>query len=180
MPKSDPGDGETSDDELLDVTLTDAEIDYLKTDGGPLPPEHSRQPEYDEILSVFEEVRTWKKVVDGTPVPDKLDPKRLTEIHQLAEYMRKGTYVSATEDAAAQIRALASSQNVPTQVLDEAYQRLSAFQGEVLAAAGENSVHQQTLLASVQQAQAAVEAAIGACTQLLDDIHTAADGHARG
>jgi uncharacterized alpha-E superfamily protein len=88
--------------------------------------------------------------------------------------------LSATEDAAAQIRALANSQNVPTQVLDEAYQRLGTFMGEIQAATGENSQHRADLIGSVQEAQAAVTNALSACTKLLDDIHKAADGHARG
>jgi hypothetical protein len=91
-----------------------------------------------------------------------------------------GGTLSATDDAAAQIRALANSENVPTRVLDMAYQRLSAFLGEIQGATGEGSQHRESLMGSAQQAQASIETALQACTKLLDDIHKAADGHARG
>jgi hypothetical protein len=117
--------------------------------------------QYDDINEVFTDLAA----AEGLPTP--LPP------------IERGS-MSATEDAAAQIRALANSQNVPTAVLDEAHQRLGAFMGEVQGAAGENSQHRDALLGSVQEAQAAVYTAIQACTKLLDDIQTAADGHARG
>lgn len=88
--------------------------------------------------------------------------------------------MSATDDAAAQIRALAMSENIPTTVLDEAYQRLENFQLEARAAMGETSQHFEAIYGSAQNAQNAVLTAIQACQKLVQDIATAAEGHARG
>lgn len=175
MPESDPSDGEINDvDEFLreiDNIERDETLIELVGDGYDVNAPGDQ--------AVADLLGAWRDDVRQVPVERSQLPSAHTASGRMPPASIGGT-LSATEDAAAQIRALASSSNVPTQVLDEAFRRLGEFMGEIQAAAGENSQHRQDLLASVQQAQGAVQDAIGACTKLLDDIQRAADGHARG
>jgi len=143
--------------------------------GGAPHTKRQQRTKTDADGAVFEESAGIEREIHTEP----FNHRRWEQTVNTHTSTRGGT-LSATDDAAAQIRALASSENVPTAVLSQAYTSLGTFMGEIQAATGETSQHRQDLLGSVQQAQSAVQTAIDACTKLLDDIHKAADGHARG
>lgn len=176
MPESDPGDGEIGDAEEFLRELD--RVEYDDTLLGLVGEGYDVNAPGDQAVADF--LGTWRDDVRRVPLDRSQMPSAHTARGELPPGPTTGGTVSATEDAAAQIRALANSSNVPTQVLDEAYQRLNTFMGEIQAATGENSQHRADLLGSTQQAQGAIQTAISACTQLLDDIQRAADGHARG